>query len=184
MEGEDFSGLMRVIDSNGRQGEGWSVDAQTRMAMGDRWQGQFTVEGLLGRVSWKQAYVEDSYFASPRVFEDPEGFLHDYWEVSGIGRNQDQSYAINPYYSLDLVRKGKPNLLLGVNWQNDIGTLPSCGAAWTQSNPWLPYVRYFPTQGRVQVGVIGQGWQFRISSDNLTSPRHAEIALSGRGFRF
>ena len=182
--GEDFTGMMKVIDSDRRQGEGWSLDLQSRMALGDRWLGQFTAEGLLGKISWRQTCVEDSYFVSPRVFEDPEGFLHDYYSVSGTIHYEDRSYSINPYYSLDLVRKGKPDLLLGMNWQRGIGTLPSCGAAWRQPAPWLPYMRYYPTQGRLQVGVVGPAWQFRVSSDDLTSPKHAEIALSGRSFRF
>ena len=182
--GEDFTGMMKVIDSDGRQGEGWSLDVQSRMALGDHWLGQFTAEGVLGKISWRQTYVEDSYIVSPRVFEDPEGFLHDYYSVSGTIHYEDRSYSINPYYSLDLVRKGKPDLLLGMNWQRGIGTLPSCGAAWRQPTPWLPYMRYYPTQGRLQVGIVGPGWQFRVSSDHLTSPKCAEIALSGRSFRF
>ena len=182
--GEDFTAIMRVIDSDGRQGQGWSLDTQTRLALGNRWLGQFTVDGLLGRISWREIYIEDSYIVSPRVFEDPEGFLHDYYSVSGVIHHEDRSYSINPYYSLDLVRKGKPSLLLGVAWQSGIGTLPAFGAAWPQSKSWLPYLRYYPTQGRVQIGAVGQGWQFRISADDLTYPRHAEIALSGTGFRF
>ena len=184
VEGEDFTGIMRTIDSDGRQGEGWSLDVQSRLALGNRWLGQFTAEGLLGKISWQDAYVEDSYIVSPRVFEDPEGFLHDYYSVSGTIHYEDRSYSINPYYSLDLVRKGKPDLLLGMNWQRGIGTLPSCGAAWRQSAPWLPYMRYYPTQGRLQVGVVGQGWQFRVSADSLTSPKQVEIGLSGTSLRF
>ena len=184
VEGDDFTAMMKVISSDGRSGEGWSLDAQTRMALGDRWLGQFTVEGLWGRVSWRQAYIEDAYIVSPRVFEDPDGFLHDYYSVSGVIHYEDRSYAINPYYSMDLVRKGKPDLLLGVAWQRGIGTFPAFGAAWPQSKPWLPYMRYYPTQGRLQVGAVGRGWQFRISADDFGSPKCAEVALSGTGFRF
>ena len=178
VEAEGFTGMMHTISSDGRSGEGWSLDTQTRLSLGDRWLGQFTVEGLLGRISWQDAYIEDAYIVSPRVFEDPEGFLHDYYSVSGTIRHEDRSYAINPYYSVDLVHKGKPDLLLGVAWQRGMETVPACGAAWPQSKPWLPYLRYYPTQGRLQIGAVGRGWQFRVSGDDLASPKHAEIALS------
>ena len=190
VEGEDFSGMLKAISSETAagtvRGHGWSLDVQGRFTLGTNWEGQITAEGLLGEVSWRGLYVEDGYILSPRVFTDREGFLHDCGGISGMGWHEDLTARINPFYRLDLVYMRRPNVLLGAAWQSGTRTVPNIGLAWPQPKPWLPYLRCYPTQNRLEIGAVGRGWQIRVSGDDWldASPKHAEIALTVSPLRF
>ena len=190
VEGEMFSGMVKIVSADTGtglvRGRGWSLDTQAEVRLGKRWLAQGTVEGLLGRLTWHGLAVEDSYVVSPRVFTDPEGFLHDYGGISGAAWSEDMRLRLNPYYRLDLICSSRPNTLLGVAFQAGTRTAGSAGLAWPQSKRWLPYLRCYPTQNRLEVGAVGSGWQVRISGDDWlpVSPKHAEIALSASALSF
>ena len=185
-----FTAMMRSV-SAGRagariSGDGWAVDGRLMLRYGDRWLGQATVEGLLGQVSWNGLIVEDSRIVSPRTFTDPEGFLHDCGGISGATWTESRTARLNPYYRLDLIRTGRPNILCGIAFQSGARSTPNFGFAWPQRKKWLPYTRYYPVQRRFEIGAVGPTWQFRISGDDwiFSSPKHAEIAVSAQALRF
>lgn len=185
-----FTATMRTLTADTAlgtvTGSGWSVDAQARLRYADKWLGQFAAEGLLGCVSWDGLQVEDSRIISPRTFTDPEGFLHDLGGISGALWYENQTQRINPYYRMDLVRIGHPDLLLGCGWQAGMRATPNLGMAWNHSGKWMPYTRYYPSQRHFEIGAVGRGWQLRISGDDwiLGSPKHAEVGLSASAIRF
>jgi len=185
-----FTAMMRSVSAGPAgakiSGDGWAVDGQLRLRCGDRWTGQATVEGLLGQVSWNGLIVEDSRIVSPRTFTDPEGFLHDCGGISGATWTESRTARLNPYYRLDLVRTGRPNILCGIAFQSGSRSTPNLGFAWPQRKKWLPYTRYYPVQRRFEIGAVGPGWQFRISGDDwiFSSPKHAEVAVSAQALRF
>ena len=190
VQGEEFSGMMKVIAANsptGRVGgEGWAMDVQGTFALGAHWQGQIVAEGLLGKITWRGLAVQDSYILSPRVFADPEGFLRECGGMSGAKWYEELNASINPYYRMDLICTERPHILLGLAYQAGTGSVPSIGLAWPQSKAWLPYLRYYGTQNRLEIGAVGRGWQFRVSGDDwiAASPKHAEVALTASALRF
>jgi len=185
-----FTAMMRSVSAGpagGKiRGDGWAVDGQLRLRCGDRWLGQATVEGLLGQVSWDNLIVEDSRIVSPRTFTDPQGFLHDCGGISGATWTESRTARLNPYYRLDLIRTGRPNILCGIAFQSGARSTPNFGFAWPQRKKWLPYTRYYPAQRRLEVGAVGRGWQIRVSGDDWLdcSPKHAEVALTVSPLRF
>lgn len=185
-----FTAMMRTVSAGpagGKiRGDGWAVDGQLRLRYGDRWLGQATVEGLLGQVSWNGLIVEDSRIVSPRTFTDPQGFLHDSGGISGATWTESRTARLNPYYRLDLIRTGRPNILCGIAFQSGSPSTPNFGFAWPQRKKWLPYTRYYPAQRSCEIGAVGPTWQLRISSDDwiYSSPRHIEVAASAQALRF
>lgn len=180
-----FSGMLRTLSSkppSGRpvSGQGWALDMQCQLDLASRWKVFITGEGLLGKISWKDLYVEDVYITSPGVFVDRDGFLRDTGGITGAGWRQNTSVRINPYYRTDFIYEGNPLILGGITFRSGMTSLPNAGLAWRQRRQWLPYTRYYPTERRLEAGAVGAGWQFSISADDwLTlSPRHAEISLS------
>jgi hypothetical protein len=185
-----FTAMMRSVSAESAGGkiggDGWAVDGQLRLRCGDRWLGQVTVEGLLGQVSWNGLIVDDSRIVSPRTFTDPQGFLHDCGGISGATWTESRTARLNPYYRLDLIRTGRPNILCGIAFQSGSRSTPNLGFAWPQRKKWLPYTRYYPVQRRFEIGAVGPGWQLRISGDDwiYASPQHAEVAVSAQALRF
>ncbi|MCX6376237.1 MAG: hypothetical protein NTU88_09455, partial [Armatimonadetes bacterium] len=190
MEGEMFTAMLREVSARSPRGTvhgaGWALDGQIRLNMNGKWLGQATAEGLLGRVTWDEILVDDSGIVSPRTFTDPEGFLHDCGGITGTTWRENLSLRVTPYYRLDLIRIGRPYLLFGTSIQSGIRSTPNLGVAWPQRKKWLPYVKYYPAEGRLEVGGVGAGWQFRISGDDwiYSSPKHAEVAVSAQALRF
>lgn len=185
-----FTAMMRTVSvgsgGNKLHGDGWAVDGRLMLHCGDRWIGQATAEGLLGQVSWNGLIVEDSRIVSPRTFTDPEGFLHDCGGITGATWRESRRTRLNPYYRLDLVRTGRPNVLCGIAFQSGYRSTPNLGFAWPQRKKWLPYTRYYPVQRRFEIGAVGPTWQLRIAGDDwiYDSPKHAEIAVSAQALRF
>jgi len=190
VHGESFSGMMHTVSSElptgSVRGRGWCVDARSDMHLGPRWDCSVSVEGLLGAITWRGVAVEYIHFTSPGVFEDPEGFLHDFFDASGAEFREDSTMRLAPTYRLDLASRGHPNLLLAIASGNDNQMVPSVGVAWPQSKPWLPYLRAYPTQRWLELGAVGRRWQVRISADDwpTASPKHLEIAFSAAPVRF
>jgi hypothetical protein len=190
VDGTEFTGMIKVISSKAAgqsvRGEGLALDFRSRLRLAKRWLGQTTVEGLLGRVKWRGLSVEDGYVVSPRAFADPEGFLHDYGGVSGASWKQDMAARLNPYCRVDVMRVGRPSLLLGAAWQSGTRTVVGVGLAWPQSKPWTPYFRCYPEQSRLELGAVGRGWQIRLSGDDFISldPKHVELSASATPIRF
>jgi hypothetical protein len=184
-----FTAMMRSVSarSGGAEthGDGWALDGQLRLHVGDRWLGQATIEGLLGQVSWNRLTVEDSRIVSPRTFTDPDGFLHDCGGITGATWTESRKARLNPYYRLDLIRTGRPHILCGVAFQSGLRSTPNFGFAWPQKR-WLPFVRFYPAQQRFEIGAVGSRWQVRISGDEwiLSSPKHAEVSASATALRF
>lgn len=190
IDGSTFTGMLKTVSSGTSEsavmGDGWALDVRTRFSIGKRWEGQWSAEGIMGQISWKGLSVEDSYIVSPRAFEDPDGILHDYGGISGTKWQQDLTLKINPYHRLDMVYSGQPDVLFGVAYQCGTNTLPYCGLAWHQSKPWIPYFRIYPTQNKLELGIISRMLQIRVSSDNYTSldPKHAELSIAAVPLRF
>jgi len=186
-----FTGMMRSVGSGAGSdalpGDGWSLDGRLRLRFRDEWIGQLGIEGLLGRVSWRDLRVTDSRIVSPRTFTDPDGFLHDIGGVSGATWNEDRTLQINPYYRFDAVWTKQPYVLFGIGLQSGWRATPSLGFAWPQKQrKWLPFIRFYPAQQRFEIGAVGSRWQVRISGDDwiLSSPKHAEVAASLQALRF
>ena len=186
-----FSGMMRAVTSDRHdwqriRGDGWALDGRLRFRYHDDFVGQVTVEGIMGRVAYKQLEVEDSLIVSPRTFTDPEGFVHDIGGVTGTIWYEDRAFDINPLCRVDAVWMRKPWVLMGVEWQDGYQTTPSFGFAWPQKMRWLPFVQYYPTQRRFELGAIGSGWQIGVAGDDwlLASPKSTEICVSLRALRF
>ncbi len=188
VDGSTFTGMMRVLTSDTSSGSvsgsGWAMDVQAKLR-NSNWLGQFTVEGILGSISWKGLQIEDSLITSPRTFTDPDGFMHDCGGISGAIWYGDRSYRINPYYRLDLIGLRRPNILLGCGWQSGLKAAPYLGTALAQKR-WTPYTRYYPMQQRLELGAVGRGWQIRIAGDDwiFGDPKTAEVGLSAQAVRF
>ncbi len=173
-----FTAMMRSVSTGPTSGDGWAVDGDVRLRYGDRWVGQAAVEGLLGCVSWKGLTVEDGLIVSPRTFTDPEGFLRDCGGITGATWTENRTARLCPYYRLDLMRTGRPAMLLGISFRSGERIAPNFGAAWPQKRRWIPYTRYYPVQRRLEVGAVGSTWRLRISGDDwiYSSPRNAEVS--------
>ncbi len=190
--GEDFTAMMRDISAgaNGQtvRGQGWAVDLQCRMGQPSRWQGQLTVEGALGAMSWKGVQVEDTYLTSPGVFQDAEGFFRYTGGISGVDHREDFTMRVNPAYRLDLTLGARPVVyLLGAAAQQDDRTTVYAGIGLPRRG-WLPYLRVYPTSWRVELGAVAARWQFRLATDTLgfttQTARQMELAISLTPLRF
>jgi hypothetical protein len=106
--------------------------------------------------------------------------------MTGAEWRSDMSCRLNPYFRLDLMRTGRPGVLLGLVSQAGERTVPSVGLAWSSDNGRLFHLRFFPTEDRLEVGAANHGWQLRISGDDwlFASPKHAEVSLWALPFRF
>ena len=190
MQGEEFTAMMRTVTWDTRDhgkvpGVGWSLDGQMKLKY-EKWLGQMTVEGLLGEVSWHGLKIEEANIVSPRTFTDPEGFLHDMGGITGAYWYEDRSIRLNPLYRMDLVHQGRPNVLLGCIWQSGTEAAPNFGIGWSQPKKWMPYSRYYPVQGRLEIGAVGLGWEARASAGRpfTLNPQHMEFGLSASALRF
>lgn len=188
--GDEFTGMMRTTSSEmvsgNADGQGWSLDAELSFRIGRRWVGRAGAEGLAGRISWDGLLTQDAWIVSPRVFIDPDGFLHDCGGATGMTWSTDLNARLSPHYRLDLMESASPHTLLGVYYQGDTGLLASVGLAWPQRNGWIAYTRCYPTQKRIELGALGKGWEFTVSGDDwlTASPRHGEVSLALSPLRF
>jgi len=188
--GSEFSGMIRTTSSKNLvghvYGEGWSLDAELSFRIGQRWMGRAVAEGLAGRVSCDGLLTQDAYIVSPRVFTDPDGFLHDCGGISGMAWSTNLNARLSPHYRLDLVESASPHTLLGISYHGDTGLLANVGLAWPQKKAWIAYTRCYPTQKRIELGAVGRGWEFAISGDDwlTASPEHGEITLALSPLRF
>ena len=191
MTGEDFSGMLKITSSHeGAEnilGQGWSVDAHADIMMGSRWRGRVSAESLLGEITWHGLSVDDGFILSPRVIVNSDGFLKEVGgDFTGAHWHEDLKVRLSPSYRLDLIRKGSPDLLLGVAYQSGIKAVPDIGLMWPQTRNWAPFLRLYPTQRCLEIGAVGRGWMFRISGDDwvFANPKHAEIALTAGVAKF
>lgn len=182
--GNEFTGMIRATSSEmllgHADGQGWSLDAEISFKLGRRWMGRAVAEGLAGRISWDGLLTQDAYIVSPRVFIDPDGFLHDCGGVTGMTWSTNLNARVSPHYRLDFMESASPHTLLGVTYDGDTGLLASIGLAWPQKKAWVAYTRCYPTQKRIELGAVGRGWEFTVSGDDwlTSSPRHGEVSLA------
>lgn len=130
--------------------------------------------------------MEDSYITSPGIFTDREGFLRDYGGITGARWTQDMKASLNPYYRLEVISAGRPNVLLSLIRQTGVRSSVGLGLAWPQRRHWLPYARFYPAYKRTEIGAVGRGWQIRMAGDDwlFASPRNAEVGLSAAPIKF
>jgi hypothetical protein len=189
MHGDMFTAQLRTVTWDTHHGDvggaGWALDGQLKLKY-KQWLGQMTVEGMLGEISWDGLQVEDASIVSPRTFTDPQGFLHDIGGITGAYWYENRSIRLDPLYRLDLINRGRPNILLGCIWQSGIEAAPNFGVAWPQPKRWLPYSRYYPVQGMLEIGAVGLGWEVRAAEGRPFSgnPKHLEVGLSVSAIRF
>lgn len=190
VSGDEFTGMIRTTSSEmlsaNADGQGWSLDAELSFRIGQRWIGRAIAEGLAGRISWGGLLTQDAYVVSPRVFVDPDGFLHDCGGATGMTWSTDLNARLSPHYRLDLMESASPHTLLGVSYQGDTGLLASVGLAWPQRNGWIAYTRCYLSQKRIELGALGKGWEFTVSGDDwlTASPRHGEVSIALNPLRF
>lgn len=187
---ESFSGMLRIVSAvtsaSRVEGRGWSLDAQTVLHFGENWECGLIAEGLLGKMRWNGLGVRDGYFNSPGVFTDRDGFLRDYGGITGSAWREDMTLSLNPRYRIEVIRLGNPSITLAYDYQAGARPVPSLGITSSQSEKWSPYVRYYPTQSRVELGAVAANWRFRISSDDwpTDSPKNVEVAFAASVVRF
>ncbi|MGB9586730.1 MAG: hypothetical protein ACPL7O_00985 [Armatimonadota bacterium] len=190
VSGDEFTGMMRTTSSEmllgNADGQGWSLDAELSFRIGRRWIGRAVAEGLAGCISWDGLLTQDAYIMSPRVFVDPDGFLHDCGGATGMTWSTDLNARLSPHYRIDLMESASPHTLLGVYYHGDTRLLASVGLAWPQRNGWIAYTRCYPSQKRIELGALGKGWEFTVSGDDwlTASPRHGEVSLALSPLRF
>lgn len=184
VDGDEFSGMIKTTSSEmllgNADGQGWSLDAELSFRIGRRWMGRAVAEGLAGRISWDGLLTQDAYVMSPRVFMDPDGFLHDCGGATGMTWSTNVNARLSPHYRLDFMELASPHTLLGVTYDGDTGLLASVGLAWRQKKAWVAYTRCYPAQKRIELGAVGRGWELAISGDDFltASPRHGEVSLA------
>jgi hypothetical protein len=188
VQGGNYSGMVRKIISSGPddiRAWGWALDARLDLRLGDRWQWIASADGLLGQLSWNNALVGDYFVSTPQVFQDPNGFLHNVWGVTGQTWKQDITIRVNPVYVMDLIYRGKPDLLLGL-LSEDGATQPNLGAGWQTRQGGLNYVRYWPNGQRLELGAVGKHWQLSVAGDGfiVSSKHHVALTLAAGPFVF
>lgn len=184
VDGDNYTGMIRTLRASaakdGVSGRGWALDCRVTGNLKNKMRFLMSVEGLLGQVSWRQAVVEDDYVSSPNVFEDPDGFLHDYFAMSGAGWKEDKSMGVGRVINLGVVQTHTtPYKIMGLTWQKGYTTLPKFGAAWPQQRNWIPYCCYYPSESRLEIGSYAQTWHIGASADFLSggSPKAAAIDI-------
>ncbi|MCE5200884.1 MAG: hypothetical protein ABFD54_09785 [Armatimonadota bacterium] len=185
VKGEDFEGLVKIVSSEDpgyepTPGKGWSLDAHVQATINKDWWCGISVQGLAGKLSWQNLAVEDGYVMSQRVFEDPDGFLHDTGNISGLDYRQDVSLDLLSSGRADVVYSRRiPNVLLGITWVESYSTVPSIGLAWPQKKHWIPFVRWHARDNELQLGCIGSSFQLDVSMNEwpLRSSTNAGLML-------
>lgn len=185
VEGADFQGIVRIISatpgSSRIRGRGWSLDARTTAKLGQRWEGLFSVEGILGQVEWRNVEVQDAFVLSPRVFQDPQGFYHEAGEISGVATRKNLTLDVLRRCRVDVLRKGKrTDLIAGCVWRQGFDPSPNLGAAANQFRGWTPFARVYPTESRCELGAVGRGWLVSLSADGwlFSAPRSLALDVS------
>jgi len=145
---------------------------------------QASAEGLLARLNWRNMQVDDGYLISEGVFTDPDGFLREAGGITGVTHREDLAFTLKPRYRFDVMIASRPILLLSLSARVGTPVVPAIGVAWRKAD-WLPHLRYYPTQRRLEVGATGRGWQVRLSADNLPHAlRTGEVAVSVAPVKF
>lgn len=180
---DEFTGMVKTLVSETAQfrstGEGWSLDVDARLAIGHRCRARVCVEGLIGRVSWDAITLEHRFVQSPTVFTDPDGYLRDNGGITGVWSRDHLSLRANPRYQLDMVLAGSPDLLMGVSVRKGWPSIPYVGGAWEcRDSARLFHLRYFPTEGRYEIGALGRRWHARLSADSLSSASAKRVEAS------
>lgn len=180
---DNYSGMVKFITTgdNHVHGSGWALDTNLRVELGQHWTAEAAVEGLLGELHWKNLKVTDGYIMSPRVFEDPDGYLNDIsGTVTGATYPAELQWKLSPVYRVNLMTRQAPHILLGVTQQEVIGTVPSVGYAYHIGKQWLSAVRVYPTQRQLEFGIYGKGWQFTLAGDDwiFASPKRARFNVT------
>jgi hypothetical protein len=187
---DSYTGMMRIMSSRAPEGvvvgRGWTVDAQADFSAGERIKGMVTCEGLAGYVSWHGLNVQDTFITSMGVFEDPEGYLHDFGGISGAEWREDVKLDLAARYRLDMLYMHEPSLMLGIAYREGDGASVSTGAAWTHSKSLIPYFRWHISDQALELGAVGRKLQLRILSDDwlFTSPEHMEVNLTATALTF
>ncbi|MHB9025617.1 MAG: hypothetical protein ACYC7E_15850 [Armatimonadota bacterium] len=182
VQGSDYTGMVRKIVSADRDGVrawGWALDARMNLRLNDRWEWNASADGVLGQLYWQNALIGDYYVTSPQVFQDPDGFLHNFWGFTGQTWIEDLTVRVNPVYVTNLTYRGKPDLLFGLLVEDGV-TQPNLGAGWRTRQGALTYARLWPNTRSLELGTVGRHWQLSIAGDGwiVDSKHHLAITLA------
>lgn len=179
MAQSDFTGMIRQISSIGAtgsvRGRGWALDAGARVRVGRRWEGIAAAEGLRGKVTWRQAYVVDDLVVSPRVYQDPDGFLHDFGGITGAGWREDLTLKLEPSYQFDLLYHGPLTVNLGLGIA-DSEHAPRVGVL-LPTRLGTVLLRLYPDDPSLEIGAAGRGWLITLRADDMPSSAPSVGAL-------
>lgn len=130
--GNRLLGEVRFFSSRGiafraPPGTGFAMDVAATFELVQKWQGLIAVEGLWGKVRWKQLREVNAFVDTGAFAQDPEGFIHDLPFLTGreqylsLQRTVDRQWVVGlshqhrrwSWVMMYADRVGKPNWHIG-----------------------------------------------------------------------
>ncbi|HEX2951349.1 MAG TPA: hypothetical protein VHV83_17530 [Armatimonadota bacterium] len=180
VDGSDYTGMVRLLSTKERpqaSGRGWALDAGFSSQIGRDLRCSISAEGLLGEITWKNISVSDLYVSSPRVFEDPNGFFHDYFDAEGAQWREDLHCTITPVVTTMVGYGQKPMISTGIRYQNK-KAIPIFGAAMPWPGHGTSFIDIQPTYSSCEIGYSGKHGAISLLFNGLPqTAKNASIQL-------
>lgn len=177
VNGEDFTGMVKVMNADGAGcGTGWTTDTSLFLNTAGRWQAALAINDLAGEMTIHQGRVTDVYLVSPRIYEDPEGFLHDFWGASGSTWRENHDTVIDPSFTFSLIRKGHPTTAL-VLQHDSTRTTPTLACLWQLPHHWQAVVGLSSTTRQLLVGALHPYGTVYLTCDDFPGRKPNRLSL-------
>jgi hypothetical protein len=177
VDGKDFTGLMKIVSASGTGcGSGWTTGTSLVINSGKRWQALIDINDLFGEITIPSAKVTDLYLVSPRIFEDPDGFIHDFWGATGSTWTEKHNTKIDRTLNLSLMRKGKQTIALIMKSDKN-QTAFSILYAMPISNDWQVIVGITPANKQLLTGVMHSYGSIYLKCDDFPGNKPTRLSI-------